>query len=641
VTRLERFSERYQPTGGLAAEGVLNQLGRPNTEPLEVLVREAVQNCWDAGRDAAIPVEVEFGFRTLEGGMLDVLRERVLSDPPPGHSLKDELSERVGLLHVADFGTSGLGGPTRADAEPTGKMDFVDFVRNVGQPPDTELGGGSFGYGKAAFYLASRASTIIVDTYCAVERERRLIAYGLGEHYRADGVAFTGRHWWGVPVDGVPEPLTGDAATALAGSLGLPLREGDRYGTTVAIVAPYLASVGDNEQLTSREALEFIGECLIWNFWPKMTAAPGVAAAMKFRLIDEGEEILPDDPRTHPQLRPFVEAMDLLREDREVPAGDMFSIRSELHSQRPRQALGTLAVRQAATASEAVPSTGPVTRGALGTASGLHHVALMRNAELVVRYESGPPPLVPGRGYAGVFRCDRELDEIFRRSEPPTHDAWISKTLPERRERTFVNVTLNRINELLRELTTPSVDLASAAVSRVSVGRFADDLAGLMPGLDGPGAGRVSTGPGGGEEGRPNGGGRGRSEEDGGSRGGSSALDDSVSPHILVVGAPELQVDKGGGIVIRTPFSLETAGCDARVSASVEVLTMDGGQVETEPPIDGVIPDVVGWVTPEREIRGGGSALARPSESGEWEVRVGYEPDLMIRVAIDVEVKQP
>ena len=54
----------------------------------------------------------------------------------------------------------------------------------------------------------------------------------------------------------------------------------------------------------------------------------------------------------------------------------------------------------------------------------VHHVALMRKAELVVRYEAGPP--LPGDhfGYAGVFKCDDDVDEIFRRSEPPTHDDW-------------------------------------------------------------------------------------------------------------------------------------------------------------------------------------------------------------------------
>ncbi len=44
------FSEPYGASGGLAADGILNQLGRPDIEALEVLVREAVQNSWDAKR---------------------------------------------------------------------------------------------------------------------------------------------------------------------------------------------------------------------------------------------------------------------------------------------------------------------------------------------------------------------------------------------------------------------------------------------------------------------------------------------------------------------------------------------------------------------------------------------------------------
>ena len=54
-------------TGGLAAEGVINQLGRPDIEPLEVLVREAVQNCWDAKRPRpSRRSRVEIGRRTLD-----------------------------------------------------------------------------------------------------------------------------------------------------------------------------------------------------------------------------------------------------------------------------------------------------------------------------------------------------------------------------------------------------------------------------------------------------------------------------------------------------------------------------------------------------------------------------------------------
>lgn len=637
MKRLERYSERYQPTGGLAAEGVLNQLGRPDIEPLEVLVREAVQNCWDAGRGDG-PVEVEFGFRNSSESLSTCLLQLVLPDPPPAHPLAACLDRRPDLLYVADFGTSGLGGPTRADAEVDGNTDFVDFVRNVGQPPDKELGGGSFGYGKAAFYLASRASTIIIDTYCSAERQRRLIAYALGDHYRDEGSSFTGRHWWGVPVDGVPEPLLGDEAAGLAAALGLPPRDGERFGTTVAIVAPDLRAARHEESLGSREALEFIGRCLLWNFWPKITAAPGRDPAMVFRLLDGEEELALFEPRAYPRLAPFVEAMDLLREAREVPAGDPFSSLTEIRSQKPAHRLGALAVRQTPTAAEVPDTDELVTRGELATSAGLHHVALMRNAELVVRYEPGPVNPVSGRGYAGVFRCDPELDEVFRRSEPPTHDAWVSNSLPQRKERTFVRVAMRRIDGVLREMTTPAADFASASGASMPVGRFADQLAGLMPGMGGPGARRSSTASGAGGADGPAGGGNGSGTGSGGGNGGGTGQTEGAAsvPRILDVGASELLVDDDGVVRIRTPFSIDTAGAATRIGAAVEVLTMDGGQVETEPPIDGAVPEVVMWRAPGREIEGVPVVSAEPTESGEWEVWVGYEPDLMIRIAIDV-----
>jgi hypothetical protein len=296
-----------------------------------------------------------------------------------------------------------------------------------------------------------------------------------------------------------------------------------------------------------------------------------------------------------------------------------------------------LAVRQTATASKIPDPDELVTRGELATAGGLHHVALMREAELVVRYETGPVNPVSGRGYAGVFRCDPELDEVFRRSEPPTHDAWVSTSLPERHERIFVSVAIRRIDGVLREMTTPAADLASAAGARVPVGRFADQLAGLMPGLGGPGARRSSTDivdGAGGQVGAASGGGDGAGGGDGG---GTRQPDGTAAgPRIVEVGASELVVGDDGLVRIRTPFSIDTAGAPTRLAAAVEVLTMDGGQVETEPPIDGAVPEVLIWKSPEREIRDVAGVSAGPTESGEWEVWVGYEPDLMIRIAIDV-----
>ena len=80
MTQLQRYSEPYSATGGLAAEGVINQLGRPDIEPLEVVVREAIQNCWDAKRKSVSGVRVEVGRHVLDmQGLAACRRGRVES----------------------------------------------------------------------------------------------------------------------------------------------------------------------------------------------------------------------------------------------------------------------------------------------------------------------------------------------------------------------------------------------------------------------------------------------------------------------------------------------------------------------------------------------------------------------------------
>src|SRR5215210_1288800 len=134
-----RYSEPYQATGGLAAEGVINQLGRPDIEPLEVLVREAVQNCWDARRETLPGISVEIGRTQLDDTTATLVSQQILNDAPPALPLADELRPGADILYFADYGTVGLAGPTRADiVQEHDVRDFVDFVRNIGQPPDKE-----------------------------------------------------------------------------------------------------------------------------------------------------------------------------------------------------------------------------------------------------------------------------------------------------------------------------------------------------------------------------------------------------------------------------------------------------------------------------------------------------------------------
>ena len=42
------LSQKNDPMGGMSSRGYLNSLGRPSLDPLIVMIRESVQNSWDA-----------------------------------------------------------------------------------------------------------------------------------------------------------------------------------------------------------------------------------------------------------------------------------------------------------------------------------------------------------------------------------------------------------------------------------------------------------------------------------------------------------------------------------------------------------------------------------------------------------------
>src|SRR5262249_21224363 len=121
--------------------------------------------------------------------------------------------------------------------------------------------------------------------------------------------------------------------------------------------------------------------------------------------------------------------------------------RNKLRCYKPNAKLGNLGLEKRFVSPFAETPAGM----AAGIGNTVHHVCLMRTAELVVTYHAGPKPPAEYVSYAGVFRADAALDSSFAASEPPTHDAWHWQSL-EGRQKTFVKTTFTRIKERVEEL---------------------------------------------------------------------------------------------------------------------------------------------------------------------------------------------
>lgn len=488
---LSLYSEEFTPQGNIAAEGILNQLGKPGLDLLSLLVRETVQNSRDARLGEENAVDFALTGRTLSSSQLEYLRTVVLTGSPENLNLQEMLANAASsgarVLIISDRGTTGLNGPIRANAEDdTSKSrNFVNFFYNTGQSKGKQFSGGTYGYGKSVLYRISMVHTICVYTRCRVNGrlESRFMAAALAPHNeeQASYRLHTGRHWWGRRNgrDDILDPVLGEDADEIARGLGLPAFKDQEQGTTCMVLLPSLG------ELSFEETMQYISRLLLWYAWPAMIAASNHMPAMNFSVSYEDQPIPIPDPSRYPPLKGFVQAMSFLRNTTADKADYLDQI-TAISSQRPKQLLGRLALSRFLIEDRTDPFlqssenpagvSFPISRNS-------HHVALLRNTDLVIRYWEGSALPVSNFEYAGVFVADRAVDAIFAKAEPPTHDDWNPQTL-DRTEKVFVNVALNKIKETVREFTSPA-PVGNLEGEVQPLGAFADKLGSFLFGVKG------------------------------------------------------------------------------------------------------------------------------------------------------------
>lgn len=640
MTRPGWDSQTYPPDGASAAEGIRSQLGRPSLDLLTVLVREAAQNSWDARSDQP-GSNVRFGLdlHTVSPAHAHAWRSLLLEGGPRNADhfpLRKSLNATsIRVLAVSDRGTKGLGGPTRADVVADERRDFITFVRNVGEPRDTELGGGTYGFGKGIFFMLSKPHTVLIHTRAESggRLETRLIgsslAHSFTEFSAAGDARYTGRHWWGRKAGGVVEPLVDREAEAMIDRLGLEQFAPSETGTTIVVIDPEL----DDDMSDAEELGTYLAETIMWHLWPKMLPRSDGHPVMYFDVSVDGQRYEVPDPETTMPISMFVEAY------RRMNGAEAHAIETK----RPRRLLGRLGLNDTW-----VPPW-KLTRAAQTAGFDkelVHHICLMRAAELVVTYEAGIEPAAELKGYAGVFRADSLLDDTFARAEPPTHDAWNPDSLSSE-ERTYVRGVSRRLREIQKELAGLQVNVRSDGQG-VALGAASNYFSRLMRGSTGfggrtaptnggrgltsaPGPGAVSDDVGGSAEARSTASGSGT-----GAGGASSTRGRSggrVRVRVEYAGEPFLTSD-GDQVVLIQEFRLPP-GQEITLQAVLSIaVAMDGSGRETE---GADRPQVLGWTRPDGSVEELEMPTVESDGEGTWQLAVRPSVDTMTVIDVRAE----
>ncbi|WP_419840557.1 hypothetical protein [Candidatus Poriferisodalis sp.] len=425
-----------------------------------LLVRETIQNSWDAARERYEASEAEdfavrFRLYDLEGsdrqriveelGLGDLARRvaGVRAEHGAGGRRMLGLSERdclsrlneartLRLLEVSEEHGGGMGGPWQGD-----HSKLFKAMCSLGITPSTSGRGGSYGYGKAGLIRGSAIRTVVAYT-CFPEHPddpgvtRRLLGMTYWGSHQLQGSSFNGTRWFSDrTVDGKGVPYSNEQADQVAQKIGISLRsasEPAELGTTLLVIEP---TVNADGLLRATERF----------WWPALCDDE---LAFEVSVTDEtvdGHERHPR-PKQNPDLKAFLDTFDnaLTPPDskrdryREHRLGAIEGVRHPgtvaLVSDPDGWSFPTVGASWGPNTAEgdadSVGDTHDVGSSSIDdlTNPEAEHrslVALVRGPRMVVEYLEAARAAPHIRG---TFVASADSDDMLRDTEPKAHDAW-------------------------------------------------------------------------------------------------------------------------------------------------------------------------------------------------------------------------
>ena len=366
--------------------------------PYASLVRESIQNSLDAVLDKSEPVVVKFSFMEMQGvdypeffelqhhiqGCLDYFPNNHNAKATYGPMRKlfegNKYHDHLGFIRVSDYNTKGM-----TYEEGNTDTPFYAFVRSAGVTvKDSASAGGSFGFGKAAYYLLSPINTIIVST-CTEDYEKYFEgAASLCTHtYKG-----TKKMAFGYYDDQNGKPITEES------DIPAKFRRSEP-GTDINIL-------GFDMQDTN-EAVQEMAEATLRNFWMAIYNGKLVVN------INDDVEISQDN---------IAEMMEQYFED-----DDDTTRKSGYYNPRPYFD----AMRLAGTSGkylffeDNLPLLGHVCLYVFKKKGATDKIAYIRALQMLVYSKRTRT----NHGLYGVFYCDSEKgNDLLRNMENPAHDEW-------------------------------------------------------------------------------------------------------------------------------------------------------------------------------------------------------------------------
>lgn len=603
---LSLYRQQYGADGGLDARSADNAIGRTSLGLWDLVLREALQNSWDARIEKSGNISFAVDEYELSVEQTRIMTSDIFGVLPP-HCKSTDLhkhisNRRLRVLVISDTGTRGLGGPIRADVSGMSgeSRDFVDFVRNLGRSTAKGLEGGTYGLGKGVLYRASQVGLCLIYSQARYNGsiEPRLIGVSGGDgDYDDDGCRYTGRNWWGVPgADGIVDPLTGRSARELAESLGMRIPTENDTGTSVMVVAPDFAGVTNGP-----DRVRAIADAALKWAWPHALDV-GKGPNIRFDFTADSSSIPSPQPLGHPVYREFASAYIEGRKrilDPEYQSNWQTTY-TPIRSIRPNQHLGLLTHR--------------ISHTPVSTGSELENtVALLRDPRMVVKYlpVSAQPSGVP---VFGVFISAPDMNEKFAKSEPVTHDDWVyQQASVGKNSPNPVRIALDKIRETFRMLSVQGAKAGSGVVSK-GASMVSAALGSLLSGFGGSGA---------------------ESQEATTSDGLHARRPRKAT--ISQRGEPSLGL-LDGEMIARYGFAVTGGRPGDAIAIRVEarVVTESGGN-ESSSPVKAEMPRFVGWLSSDGTLSSEG-VLTVAVPSGDEITAVFTQPaDTAIRVSATIE----